>query len=165
MLGLGVGEMVLIAAVALVVVGPERLPVVMRQLGRWYGQLRRAADDLRRAFVLEADRQDAADRYRQLQERRKVAQEARKRAQEQVGGAVQPDAEATAPSATEAAPAEGAVVANDIAPDSPHPGAHAHVSSGPGSTGPGSTGPGSTGPGERAIHEPATEIAETGGSR
>jgi len=70
MLGLGMGEMLIVAGVALVVVGPERLPRVMRQLGRWYGQARRAADELRRAFVLEADRQDATDRYKALQARR-----------------------------------------------------------------------------------------------
>ncbi len=52
MLGVGWTEMIVIAGVALVVVGPERLPKVMRELGKWYGQLRRAADDLRRAFTL-----------------------------------------------------------------------------------------------------------------
>ncbi len=80
MLGLGLSEILVIAAIALVVVGPEQLPKLLRTLGRWYGQARRAADDLRRAFVLEADRQDAAERYARLQERRKAAEEARAKA-------------------------------------------------------------------------------------
>ena len=46
MLSIGLTEILLIAAVAILVVGPDRLPRVMRQLGRWYGQLRRAADEL-----------------------------------------------------------------------------------------------------------------------
>jgi len=85
MLGIGIGEIMVVALVALIFVGPERLPKVMRELGRQYGRLRRAADELRRAFVLEADRQDAADRYARLQERRKAAAEIRKRAEEEAG--------------------------------------------------------------------------------
>ena len=88
MLSIGITEIVIIALVAILVVGPERLPKVMRQLGRWYGQLRRAADDLRRAFVLEADRQDAEDRYAKLRERREQAKAARERALQEAGGAV-----------------------------------------------------------------------------
>ena len=72
MLGLGWGEILLVAAVALVVVGPERLPRLLRDLGRMYGQVRRTADELRRSFVLEAERQDAEERYQQLQERRRA---------------------------------------------------------------------------------------------
>lgn len=142
MFSLGWGEMAVIAIVALVVVGPERLPHAMRQAGRWYGQLRRTADDLRRAFVLEADRQDAAQRYRDLQERRRVAQEARKRAQAETGGAPQPSpAEALAPAPPDGPATDGegtsvspedavasAVMAeleqiapNDIDPNAPHP--------------------------------------------
>lgn len=85
MLSIGLTEIIFIAVLAVVVVGPERLPQVMRQLGRWYGQLRRSADELRRAFVLEADRQDAEERYKSLQERRERAVEARKRAMAEAG--------------------------------------------------------------------------------
>ncbi len=85
MLGLGLGEIAIIAIVILLVVGPEQLPQLMRTAGRTYGQVRRAADDLRRAFVLEADRQDADERYRKLQERRKEMEEARRQAKEALG--------------------------------------------------------------------------------
>jgi len=79
MLGLGWGEILLVAGVALIVVGPERLPRLLRDLGRMYGQVRRTADDLRRSFLLEADRQDAEDRYEKLQERRKEHGDARRK--------------------------------------------------------------------------------------
>ncbi len=125
MLGLGLGEMLIVAAVALVVVGPDNLPKVMRQLGRWYGQARRAADDLRRAFVLEADRQDAAERYQQLQERRRRAQEARQRAQETRGQRDDdPVAQDIAPMGAAAGPAEDGDDRDDPnahPPDAPHP--------------------------------------------
>lgn len=111
MLGLGTSEMVLIAVVALVVIGPERLPRILRQLGRYYGQLRRTADDLRRAFVMEADRQDAEERYQALQERRRKELEARR--------PTEPDAPATPAPVPAAVPA--APVPNDQPPDAPHP--------------------------------------------
>ena len=97
MLSIGLTEIILIALVAILVVGPERLPKVMRQLGRWYGQLRRAADDLRRAFVLEADRQDAEERYRKLKERRERAQQARERALAENDGTVDQQADLPPP--------------------------------------------------------------------
>jgi sec-independent protein translocase protein TatB len=40
-------EFFVILLVALVVLGPERLPVVARKVGRWTAELRRAANDLR----------------------------------------------------------------------------------------------------------------------
>jgi Tat protein translocase TatB subunit len=99
-LGLGLGEIALIAIVILLVVGPEQLPQLMRTAGRTYGQVRRAADDLRRAFVLEADRQDADERYRKLQERRKEMEEARRQAKEALGSVHQaPDPEPERPPA------------------------------------------------------------------
>src|SRR5688500_17332561 len=46
MLGIGAPEMAVVAVVALVVIGPERLPGVMGQIGRWYAQLRTMSNDL-----------------------------------------------------------------------------------------------------------------------
>lgn len=92
MLGIGVTELIVICVIALIFVPTDDLPKLMRELGRRYGQLRRAADELRRAFVLEADRQDAGERYKKMQERRREALEARKRALENAGdGAVAQD--------------------------------------------------------------------------
>lgn len=70
MQSLGLGELLMIAALVLIFVGPERLPYVARNLGRMYAQLRRAADDLRRALVLEADRLDEVERLEALRRRR-----------------------------------------------------------------------------------------------
>lgn len=122
MLGMGMSEMALIMVVAILVVPPEQLPKVMRQLGRWYSQIRHAADDLRRAFTLEADRQDAAERYRALQERRRKAHEQRKKDEAASGGIAQPEAvSAPPPEATVATDDDGAPTPNDIPPDAPAP--------------------------------------------
>jgi sec-independent protein translocase protein TatB len=109
MFGLGMGEILLIAALVRVVVGPDKLPEMMRTGGKWYAQLRRAADDLRRAFVLEADRMDAEERLKNLEQRRKDAMEARRKAQE-AGGVAQapklPPTPADPPAPAADAPAE-----------------------------------------------------------
>ncbi len=105
MLGLGLTEILLVGAVMLVVVGPDRLPQVFRTLGRIYGQIRRASDEMRRAFVLEADRQDADERFEKLQERRKAALAARKAALDAAGGNSVPVDDGPEPQ-TEAEPAE-----------------------------------------------------------
>ncbi len=79
MLNIGLTEMMFVAILALVVVGPDRLPELMRFLGRGYGKLRRASNELRRAFQLEVDRVDAEARAAEIQARR-AALEARRKA-------------------------------------------------------------------------------------
>lgn len=51
MFGIGPEELVLVAVLALLVLGPERLPQVMRDLGRVVGDLRRTSDELRDEFL------------------------------------------------------------------------------------------------------------------
>lgn len=43
-------ELLLVALIALIVFGPEKLPGLARNLGRTLNELRRQADDLRREF-------------------------------------------------------------------------------------------------------------------
>lgn len=47
------GEIIIILLVALVVLGPERLPQIARKLGAWSTELRRAASDLRTGLEAE----------------------------------------------------------------------------------------------------------------
>jgi sec-independent protein translocase protein TatB len=64
MFNIGPGELMAIAAVALIVLGPQRLPQAMRQVGKFVGELRRISggfqDELRRA-IDESDVGDEAD--------------------------------------------------------------------------------------------------------
>lgn len=48
--GVGGGELVVIAVVALIVVGPKDLPKLLRYLGRFVGKMRRMADEFRTSF-------------------------------------------------------------------------------------------------------------------
>ncbi|WP_029415596.1 Sec-independent protein translocase protein TatB [Brevundimonas bacteroides] len=64
-LGPGIGglEYLIIAVVALIVVGPERLPAMLRQLGKWVAQMRRMANEFRSSFD-EMARQSELDELR-----------------------------------------------------------------------------------------------------
>jgi Tat protein translocase TatB subunit len=72
-LNLGLSEILIVLVVALVIVGPDRLPTVVKWLGRQYGKLMRASDELRRAFTLEADKVEAEARAKILRQRREEA--------------------------------------------------------------------------------------------
>jgi sec-independent protein translocase protein TatB len=66
MLGIGVEELMLVLIVALLVLGPERLPRVARDVGRVVGDLRRTSDEFREEF-LQADKFLAAEKILEKQ--------------------------------------------------------------------------------------------------
>jgi len=76
MFGVGFPELVVILAVALIVLGPQRLPEVARMLGRAYGQLRRASEEFQQTI-----RQDLAalERQEDVNRNTAIAQEIRAR--------------------------------------------------------------------------------------
>lgn len=88
---LGFGELLVVGILLLLVVGPERLPHATRTLGRLYGRMRRAADELRRSLVLEADRLDEELRLKDLRARRVDAEAARKPKAGPGGSTAQPE--------------------------------------------------------------------------
>lgn len=50
MLGIGMQELILIAIVALLVVGPKKLPDLAKTLGKSFNELRKAADGITEEF-------------------------------------------------------------------------------------------------------------------
>jgi len=50
-LGLGYTEIAIILVIALIVIGPNRLPELLRTVGKMMGQLRRTSDELRREIL------------------------------------------------------------------------------------------------------------------
>ena len=95
MLNIGFGELLVLVALVLIVVGPERLPQMMRSMGRMYGKVRRQSDELRRAFMAEADMLNASDRRVALRERQRQIQEAKAQKDEQKTPAATPTAESS----------------------------------------------------------------------
>jgi len=87
MFDLGFTELLVIGVVALIVIGPERLPKVARTAGQWLGRLNRFVSDMKQDI----------DRDLKLEELRKLQAEMRETAQkyeilaEQVGQRVRED--------------------------------------------------------------------------
>jgi Tat protein translocase TatB subunit len=54
MFGIGMTEMILIAAVALLVIGPKKLPAMARSLGKGFAEFKRATNELKNTIDLEA---------------------------------------------------------------------------------------------------------------
>lgn len=73
MFDIGFQEMLLVAVLVIVFIPADDLPEMMRTLGRYYAKIRRASDDLRRAFNAEVARTDADRRRDDLAKRRERA--------------------------------------------------------------------------------------------
>jgi len=65
MFGIGMTEMLLIAALALIVLGPKKLPDLARSLGKGFAEFKRATNELKNTFEVEA----RAEEVRQTKER------------------------------------------------------------------------------------------------
>lgn len=65
MFGIGFPELLLIAVIALVVIGPKRLPDLARALGRGFAEFRRATEELKQTF----EEETRAARARELRQK------------------------------------------------------------------------------------------------
>ena len=70
MFDIGFWELVLIAVVALVVVGPERFPGMVKKTGYWIGQFRRMANSVKSEIQLEVDK--AEELQRKIEDQKEV---------------------------------------------------------------------------------------------
>jgi Tat protein translocase TatB subunit len=61
MFGLGMPEILLILAIALIVIGPKKLPDLAKTLGRAMGEFKRSAQDFKRSIDIETTVKDIKD--------------------------------------------------------------------------------------------------------
>jgi sec-independent protein translocase protein TatB len=66
MFDFGFTELMIIAVVGLVVIGPERLPKVAKQAGQWLGKLRRYVDDVKSDINRQMDLQELKNLQTQM---------------------------------------------------------------------------------------------------
>ncbi len=64
MFGIGLPELLVIVGLALILIGPKKLPELAKSLGKTLGELRKAADDLKETISEEIDpiREEIPDR-------------------------------------------------------------------------------------------------------
>lgn len=70
----GATELMLIAAVALIVVGPKDLPMLLRKIGEFMGKMRRMASDFRASFDDMARQSELDDLRKEVEAMRSAAQ-------------------------------------------------------------------------------------------
>ena len=72
MFDIGATELLVIAIVAILVIGPKDLPLALRTVGRWVGKIRRVSSHFRTgldAMVREAEMEDFDRQWREKNER------------------------------------------------------------------------------------------------
>lgn len=107
MLDIGLSELLIILAVALIVLGPKKLPEVARSLGRGLAQLRRASEDLRRSILVEDE----------LLERERPAEALPYSSADRPSEPPEDDAEAPPPPDLEPAAADADLPSSDLPPE------------------------------------------------
>ncbi len=68
MFGMGMPEIMLILAVALVVIGPKKLPGLAKSIGRAMGEFKSATRDFKRSIDIEGDLQDVRESFDSLKD-------------------------------------------------------------------------------------------------
>jgi sec-independent protein translocase protein TatB len=69
MFGIGPMELIVIAVIAIIFIGPQKLPEVMQKVGRLFVQLRRQTEDIRSSFqdvVRDAERELELEKVKKL---------------------------------------------------------------------------------------------------
>jgi len=68
MFGMGMPEIMLILAVALIVIGPKKLPGLAKSIGKAMGEFKHATRDIKRSIDLEDDLRDVKDSFDNLKD-------------------------------------------------------------------------------------------------
>ncbi len=67
MFGIGMPEMILILAVALIVLGPKKLPDLAKSLGRALGEFKKATRELKESIEIDDDLRDIKDAFSDIE--------------------------------------------------------------------------------------------------
>jgi sec-independent protein translocase protein TatB len=66
MFGIGMPEMLLILAVALIVIGPKKLPDLARSLGKAMGEFKKATSELKESIQIDSELKDVKTTFNEI---------------------------------------------------------------------------------------------------
>jgi len=66
MFGIGMPEVLLILAVALIVIGPKKLPDLAKSLGRAIGEFKKATQEFKQSIDINSDLKDVKDKFEDM---------------------------------------------------------------------------------------------------
>jgi len=66
MFGIGMPEVLLILAVALIVIGPKKLPDLAKSLGKAIGEFKKATHELKQSIDINGDLKDVKDKFEDM---------------------------------------------------------------------------------------------------
>jgi len=66
MFGIGMPEMILICAIALIVIGPRKLPELAKSLGRALGEFKKATSELKESFEIDDEFTDVKQTFDEM---------------------------------------------------------------------------------------------------
>jgi TatA/E family protein of Tat protein translocase len=69
MFGMGMPEIILILVVALIVIGPKKLPDLAKSLGRALGEFKKATNDFKDSINMDSTLNDVKDEFKDLEKR------------------------------------------------------------------------------------------------
>jgi len=89
MFGIGMPELVIIMVIALIVIGPQKLPDLARSLGKGLAEFKKATDDFKTSIDTETRSSEEKEQLAKLAEAKLQAEAAKARDAEELGAGVE----------------------------------------------------------------------------
>lgn len=60
MFGMGFGEILVVLVIAVIFLGPEKIPETARTLGKWFHEIKSSLDDVKKSFETDLKNDDSS---------------------------------------------------------------------------------------------------------